>query len=86
MSNDQIDQVVFACRSLRRARMAERLALIDRDRAIADWWINSGVSKAQAAAAIRTALEFAGWSEDDISLVGVSNGSVISALHPLRGN
>lgn len=77
-------QVVAACSRLQRTRARERLALVDRDRVIADWWVTSGVPKAQASATIRKALEAAGWSGDEIASVGVSGGSVIAALHPLR--
>lgn len=79
-----LEQVVAACARLQRSRARERAALIDRDRVIADWWVTSGVPKSQASATIRQALEAAGWSRDEIASVGVSGGSVIATLHPLR--
>lgn len=82
--NLNLKPISAACKKLLQARDAERVAMKERNAAIVKWWIASVVPKSGASEAITAALREEGWTEEDISRVGVSVASSVSILNIVK--
>jgi len=83
MAADPVREAVKACRRLLDAREAEDTARLAKDDALVAVY-RAGIPRGQIGRQLRDALTAAGWTAENIARVGVSDGSVESALKTAR--
>ena len=80
MIDKQLSGVVGACGRLLLARREVEAALRARDEALVAWWPGPDVPKLTAGTVVSGALLEAGWSREDVAMVGVSRPTVRTVL------
>ena len=83
MAADPVREAVKACRRLLDAREAEDTARLAKDDALVAVY-RAGVPRGQIGKRLRDALAASGWTPEAIGRVGVSDGSVESAIKAAR--
>ena len=78
-----VSSAVRACKKLLDAREAEETARLAKDDALVAVY-RAGVPRGRIGRQLRDALTAAGWTAENIARVGVSDGSVESALKAAR--